>query len=113
MSKVKNKKPRIKRMTPKQLMKALKTTECGYCKTLIVEKDEPKKKFFIHKGKPMCGVCRAVKLSSVGDTIIADVKRKSKRDMQNAIKKAQKQEEERILSIAAQSPETLKDLTNK
>jgi len=110
MRKATKKKSKIKRMTPRQLMKALNTTACGFCKTLIVEQDEPKKKFFIHKGKPMCGVCRAVRLSSIGETIVADVKRKSKRDMQNAIKKAQKQEEERILNIAAQNPETLKKL---
>ena len=64
----------------------------------------------MHKSKPMCAVCRAVKLSKFRKVIQSDTKKNGKADMQNAIDTAQKQEEEKLLDVAAQDKSTIKKL---
>lgn len=79
---------------------------CETCPRIIVKVDEPKGEYFIHDGKRMCMICRATKLSKFQKDIKKSKKRMTK-DLKEMNEKFDKEENERVINIAAQAQATV------
>ncbi|MCK5601244.1 hypothetical protein KAR91_05230 [Candidatus Pacearchaeota archaeon] len=84
--------------------KPVHVAQCKFCGRVIVKEEEPQEKYHLVENKPMCGVCRATKMSRFSRVIMSSQKRREYNlDKQRAEVDADKLENKRIDKIAAES----------
>lgn len=86
----------------KNRFEKLTMVACGFCPRQIVKEHERDKQLFIKDGKPMCMVCRAVKLSTHRKEIESSRPAMVK-DLKGMSKKFDKEEHERMIHVAAEA----------
>lgn len=85
---------------------------CGYCTRQIIVEHEKDGKVFMKDGKPMCMICRAVKLSKFKEEIESS-KQLMVDDLKNINEQFEKEESERIIHEAAIAQENLEKASKK
>ncbi|MCK5022770.1 MAG: hypothetical protein KAS04_01220 [Candidatus Aenigmarchaeota archaeon] len=84
--------------------KPVHVAQCKFCGRVIVKEEEPQERYHVVNGKPMCGVCRATKLSRFSRVIMSpQKKREHDMDKQRAEVDGEKMESKRIDKIASES----------
>jgi len=85
---------------------------CQFCPRMIVKNHEVGQEYFLHNGKRMCMVCRAVKLSKFKKQIGSTAK-KMRKDLKAQNLAFEEQERQRMFEVAAESQEAADKIINK
>lgn len=80
---------------------------CGFCPTIIFQRNEAKGRLFMCDGKPICAKCRILKFSRMKNAILGD-KNKMLKDLEDRNKVLQEKENERVKELAAKTQKATK-----
>ena len=83
--------------------KRYKQITCGHCKRVYSLKNETQGRLFLKDGRPICAMCRVIKVDRQGRAIMQN-KKNAHKDWQQAQANLDKAETERIKKIASQNP---------